>query len=132
MRTAPAPAALLLAALLLSACAATTATLTPEQCRNDWRATGFQDGAEGAPQAKLDRYRAACARGGRALTAAEEAAWLDGWREAEARTERVIVVEERRGPRVYPAFGLAIGSRGVSAGGGLVFDYGSFALGFSF
>ncbi len=129
--------ALLLAPLLLAACAATTATLSPEQCRADWGAVGYADGREGAAEAKLLSYREACARGGRALTAAEEADWLEGWRTARedsglSRHAEIYEPRARSYPRVYPSLGVGVGSGGVSVGAGLGVGFGSLGLGFYF
>ena len=129
--------ALLLAPLLLAACAATTAMLSPEQCRADWGAVGYSDGREGAAEAKLLSYREACARGGRALTAAEEADWQEGWRTARedaglSRHADIHAPRARSYPRVYPSLGVGVGSGGVSVGAGLGVGLGSFGLGLYF
>lgn len=151
--------ALLLAALGLAACAAPVATLTPAQCDADWRAVGYNDGAEGAPRAKIDDYRAACGRGGAPLPSGEQAAWRAGWRDGVdefcalpgfrltddeiARQDRLCGVAAagdrprrsgrlgRGEPRVTPTIGVGIGSGGRVRGGvGLGIGLGSFGLGF--
>ena len=77
-----APALLAIAAL--AGCVqsgSTTAVLSPSQCDADWAAVGRADGLDGARIGKLEGYKAACARGGAALSEAEETAWRFGWRD---------------------------------------------------
>lgn len=130
--------ALLLAPLLLAACASTTATLSPDQCRADWGAVGYADGRDGAPEARLLSYREACARGGQALSAAEEADWLDGWSAARAEAGAAPGPYEPREararsyPRIYPQLGVGVGSGGVRVGAGLGVGLGAFGLGLYF
>lgn len=128
----------LLAALLAGACATTTASLSPAQCDANWRAVGYQDGAEGADSARIAAYRAACARGGAPLDADQETAWIKGWEQARGaayphETRETPVRDHRPArsyPRVYPQLGVGIGSGGVNVGGGLGIGLGSFGLGF--
>ncbi|MFV0475422.1 MAG: DUF2799 domain-containing protein [Pikeienuella sp.] len=131
----------LIGALSLAACATTTASLGPDQCRTDWRAVGYADGADGEPVSRIGAYRDACARGGAALSEADEAAWIDGWSAAagtrppsEGRAQADDPAEDDRGgdplyPRIYPTIGVGIGSGGVSVGGGIGIGLGSFSLG---
>lgn len=119
-------------ALFASACVggATTATLTPSQCAADWRAVGEADARDGAAAAKLDAYRAACARGGAALSPEDVAAWRRGFAEGAASPSQTVSRVDPapsstpprrspprdvyRGPRVYPTFGVGVG---VGSGG---------------
>ncbi|MEX2520029.1 MAG: DUF2799 domain-containing protein [Paracoccaceae bacterium] len=132
--------------LALGACAASTASLSPAQCEVSWAAVGRADADDGEPAAKLARYREACARGGAPLSAADEAAWLDGW----SGGAPVYGAYEGgayegyddgygggydngpRGPsypRIYPQLGVGIGSGGVSVGAGIGVGLGSVGLG---
>ncbi|WP_340108111.1 DUF2799 domain-containing protein [Pikeienuella sp. HZG-20] len=126
---------LLLPVLALAACAATTATLTPAQCAANWRAVGYEDGLDGADFSRLAAYREACARGGAALSKADEAAWTEGWTAAGGAQPAYEPRDDeyrRTGgyPRIYPQIGVGVGNHGVSVGGGVGIGLGSFGLGF--
>ncbi|QIE56456.1 DUF2799 domain-containing protein [Pikeienuella piscinae] len=128
----------ILAALLLGACATTTASLSPAQCAANWRAVGYEDGLDGADISRIAAYREACARGGAPLDAGAEADWIEGWNQAQGATvahdtyetykdDRQVV---RSYPRIYPQLGVGVGSGGVNVGAGLGIGLGSFSLGF--
>ncbi|MEM7544100.1 MAG: DUF2799 domain-containing protein [Pseudomonadota bacterium] len=74
---------ILLGTIALSACAATTSTLTASQCDANWSDVGFADGAEGAASGKLADYRSACASSGASLSTDDELAWQDGYRDGQ-------------------------------------------------
>lgn len=129
----------ILAVILLGACATTTASLSPAQCDANWRAVGYEDGAEGADISRIAAYREACARGGAPLGAVAEADWIDGWNQAQGTAFAHETYEDERQsgrqpvrsyPRVYPQLGVGVGSGGVNVGAGLGIGLGSFGLGF--
>lgn len=139
---APVLATVALPLTLLSACATATATLTPEQCAANWRAVGYADGREGEDADRFEAYRAACARGGAALSEADAANWADGWNEARANAPDLDAANARENrydddeddggmpyPRIYPRIGVGVGSGGVSVGGGVGIGLGVFSLG---
>lgn len=133
--------ALLIVVLALCACAGTTASLSAAQCEVNWAAVGRADADDGEPAAKFARYREACARGGAPLSAANEAAWLEGWGAGAPVYATHDGYEDGYGggyddaprgpsyPRIYPQLGVGIGSGGVNVGAGVGVGLGSFGLG---
>ena len=140
---------LIFAALGLSACASNGLQLSASQCAADWRSVGVADGAEGAPETKINQYRSACARTS-PLASSDIAAWKQGWAEgadvaydagpvAEDETYEVAEAHDhshshgghthRTGPVISPSVSIGVGSGGVRGGVGLGVGFGLFRLG---
>ena len=130
---------IILTVLTLSACAAETARLSAAQCDADWGRVGYADGADGDSAAKLDSYRAACARAGAAISGSDEDAWRRGWSAGRDEHQDDAARQEAsrprsgsgyRGPTISPYRGVGVGSHGVTTGAGVGLGFGAFNLSF--